>query len=94
MFCATSVTGAREMSAELIISWTRAGSPGCWQWTRPLTAHEDVVVSHHPHLRDDLGAIVLDTNAMGDGSLTMKTMRGLPRITTKFAALGIWIAEP
>lgn len=51
-------------------------------------------MSDNPRLRDDLLAIVLDTNAMGDGSLNMKTLRELPKITKKFPDLEIWIPEP
>jgi hypothetical protein len=51
-------------------------------------------MSDNPPLRDNLQAIMLDTNAMGDGSLNMNTLRELPKITTKFPGLKIWIPEP
>jgi hypothetical protein len=51
-------------------------------------------VSFNPDLLDDLGAIVLDTNAMGDGSLNMSTLRELSKITAKLSGLEIWIPEP
>jgi len=51
-------------------------------------------VSDNPLLHDNLRAIVLDTNAMGGGSLNMNTLRELPKITTKFPDLKIWIPEP
>lgn len=55
---------------------------------------QDAVVSDHPRLRDDLRAIVLDTNAMGRGSLNLRTLRDLPKITAKIPDLEIWIPEP
>ena len=51
-------------------------------------------MSVDPRLPDNLGAIVLDTNAMGDGSLNMSVLRELPKITKKFPGLEIWIPEP
>jgi hypothetical protein len=51
-------------------------------------------VSDNALLHDNLRAIMLDTNAMGDGSLNMNTLRELPKITTKFPGLEIWIPEP
>jgi predicted nucleic acid-binding protein len=51
-------------------------------------------VSDNLRLHDNLRAILLDTNAMGSGSLNMKTLRELPKITTKFPDLEIWIPEP
>lgn len=51
-------------------------------------------MTDNPRLKDNLRAIVLDTNAMGGGSLNMNTLRELPKITTKFPNLEIWIPEP
>lgn len=55
---------------------------------------QDAVVSDHSRLRDDLRAIVLDANAMGGGSLNLRTLRELPKITAKIPDLEIWIPEP
>jgi hypothetical protein len=64
------------------------------QWTRSPIAGEDAVVSDNAGLPDDLGAVVLDTNAMGGGSLNLNTLHALLKITTKLPDLEIWIPEP
>lgn len=55
---------------------------------------QDAVVSQNSRLRDDLRAIVLDANAMGGGSLNLRTLHELPKITAKIPDLEIWIPEP